>query len=42
MYRIPDDYVEHGNVEVLQKEVGLDARTIVRQIIADYVTMGKE
>ncbi len=39
---IPDDYVEHGNVEVLQKEVGLDARTIVRQIIADYVTMGKE
>ena len=39
---IPDDYVEHGNVELLRREVGLDAETIVKQIIADYVTIGKE
>ena len=39
---IPDDYVEHGNVELLRREVGLDAETIVKQIIADYVTIGKD
>ncbi|MCQ4701215.1 1-deoxy-D-xylulose-5-phosphate synthase [Mediterraneibacter gnavus] len=38
---IPDDYVEHGNVDLLRREVGLDAETIVKQIIADYVTIGK-
>ena len=39
---IPDDYVEHGNVDLLRREVGLDAETIVKQIIADYVTLGKD
>ena len=39
---IPDDYVEHGNVDLLRREVGLDAETIVKQIIADYVTIGKD
>lgn len=39
---IPDDYVEHGNVEVLRKEVGLEKHAVVRQIIADYMTMGKD
>lgn len=39
---IPDDYVEHGNVELLRREVGLDAETIVKQIITDYVTIGKD
>lgn len=39
---IPDDYVEHGNVDLLRREVGLDAETIVKLIIADYVTIGKD
>ena len=39
---IPDDYVEHGNVDLLRREVGLDAETIVKQIIADYATIGKD
>ena len=39
---IPDDYVEHGNVDLLRREVGLDAETIVKQMIADYVTIGKD
>lgn len=39
---IPDDYVEHGNVDLLRREVGLDGETIVKQIIADYVTIGKD
>lgn len=38
-FGIPDDYVEHGNVEVLRAEVGLEKNKIVKQIIADYVTM---
>ena len=39
---IPDDYVEHGNVDVLRHEVGLDEETIVKQIITEYVTIRKE
>ncbi len=30
---IPDEYVEHGNVEILRKEVGIDTETIVGRII---------
>lgn len=30
---IPDEYVEHGNVELLKKEVGIDAESIVAKII---------
>ena len=33
---ISDDYVEHGNVEVLRKEVGLGADAIFRQITDIY------
>ena len=29
---IPDDYVEHGNVDILRKEVGIDAETIQGRI----------
>ncbi len=29
---IPDEYVEHGNVEILREEVGLDAYSIQRRI----------
>ena len=36
---ISDDYVEHGNVEILRKEVGLDCDTIVKQAVSDYLTI---
>ena len=31
---LPDEYVEHGNVELLKKEVGIDTESIVRKILA--------
>lgn len=34
---ISDDYVEHGNVDVLRAEVGLEKSTVVKQIITDYL-----
>lgn len=33
---LPDEYVEHGNVDVLRQEVLLDAESIVKRIIAAY------
>ena len=30
---IPDAYVEHGNVELLKKEIGLDAESIAKRIL---------
>jgi 1-deoxy-D-xylulose-5-phosphate synthase len=30
---IPDEYVEHGNVEILRKEVGIDADSIAKRIL---------
>ena len=30
---IPDAYVEHGNVELLKKEISLDAESIVKRIL---------
>lgn len=33
---IPDEYVEHGNVDILRREVGIDAETIVRRV-AEFV-----
>ena len=30
---IPDEYVEHGNVDILRKEVGIDAETITDRIV---------
>ncbi|MCQ2524671.1 MAG: 1-deoxy-D-xylulose-5-phosphate synthase [Lachnospiraceae bacterium] len=30
---IPDDYIEHGNVELLKKEIGIDAESIAQKII---------
>ena len=29
---LPDEYVEHGNVDILRKEVGIDAETIQKRI----------
>lgn len=34
---ISDEYVEHGNAEVLRKEVGLDREAVVKQVITDYL-----
>lgn len=34
---LPDAYVEHGNVELLKKEVGMDTESIVDRIRAAYV-----
>lgn len=36
---IEDEYVEHGNVELLRKEVHLDAESIVEKIIKLYTTL---
>lgn len=30
---LPDAYIEHGNVELLKKEIGLDAESIVKRIL---------
>ncbi len=30
---IPDEYVEHGNVEILKKEIGIDKESIVERIL---------
>ena len=34
---IPDMYVEHGNVDILKKEVGIDAESITARIITEYI-----
>ena len=36
---IPDEYVEHGNVDVLRKETGLDRETVVKQVVTDYLRL---
>lgn len=33
---IPDEYVEHGNVDLLRKEVKMDAETMAQRIIEEY------
>ena len=33
---IPDEYVEHGNVELLKKEIGIDANTIVNRVVQKW------
>lgn len=37
---IPDEYVEHGNVGLLYKEVGIDEETIVKRVVTEYAPMG--
>lgn len=36
---IPDEYVEHGNVELLKQEIGIDAVSIVEKVRAKFRTM---
>ena len=33
---LPDDYIEHGSVDVLRKEVSLDAQSMKARILAEY------
>ncbi|MFA9375416.1 MAG: 1-deoxy-D-xylulose-5-phosphate synthase [Lachnotalea sp.] len=34
---ISDEYVEHGNVDILKKEVGIDKESVLKKIISAYV-----
>lgn len=34
---LPDEYIEHGNVDILKAEAGIDAETIVKRIVAEYI-----
>lgn len=36
---IPDEYVEHGNVDLLYKEVGVDAESISCKILTQYIAL---
>lgn len=36
---IPDEYVEHGNVELLRKEVGIDAEGIISKVLTEYISL---
>ena len=36
---IPDEYVEHGNVDILKKEVGIDAETVVNKVEKTYAEL---
>ena len=39
---ISDRYVEHGSIELLQEELGLDDETITEKIVTKYVSMLSE
>lgn len=39
---LPDDYIEHGNVEILKQEVGIDAESVTKKILAEYIGMTRE
>ena len=36
---ISDRYVEHGSVDLLQKELGLDVDTITEKIVTKYISV---
>ncbi|MBO6015445.1 MAG: 1-deoxy-D-xylulose-5-phosphate synthase, partial [Lachnospiraceae bacterium] len=38
---LPDQYVEHGNVTLLKKEVGIDADSIVKKILQETENNGQ-
>ena len=39
---LPDDYIEHGSVEMLRKEVMLDEESILKKILTVYAGMQHE
>ena len=36
---IPDEYVEHGNVDLLNQEIGIDADSVVKKVMTKYITL---
>ena len=36
---IPDEYVEHGNVELLKQETGIDAVTVEEKVVSAWQTL---
>lgn len=36
---LPDDYIEHGSVDFLKKETGIDSETIVKRIVTEYTCL---
>ena len=38
---LPDDYVEHGNVDLLKQECGIDAESIIKKIVIEYIGLTK-
>ncbi|MBU9725065.1 1-deoxy-D-xylulose-5-phosphate synthase [Diplocloster modestus] len=34
---LPDEYVEHGNVDILKRESGIDQETLFKKILSEYV-----
>ena len=34
---LPDDYIEHGSVDILRRETGIDEETIIRRINDKYI-----
>lgn len=38
---IPDEYVEHGNVGLLHQEVGIDAQSVLKKVLAAYVGLNQ-
>ena len=39
---LPDEYIEHGNVDVLRRETGIDEESVLRRIIAEYTGMRED
>ena len=37
---IPDEYVEHGNVDLLYREVGIDEETVLKRVVTAYISAG--
>ncbi len=34
---LPDDYVEHGSVDILKADAGIDAESVTKRIVAEYI-----
>ncbi len=39
---LPDDYIEHGNVDILKKETAIDAQSITAKILTVYAGLQSE
>lgn len=41
-FGIDDEFIEHGNVDVLRRSIGLDKETITQKIITEYLMIRKD